>query len=141
MIAQAFHGSGAAYRSALRHAHASVTVARGVLADELRRAKVEQTLYASPPSGADVTTFYTSYPDLLVRLVSAKPAPAWLGRKSVGFALSEVAPDRVFGLRTGRSAVIRTSSSAVRGPSASNRPRSNVDRVTLPDFPGDNVKA
>ena len=109
VIAQAFHGSGAAYRSALRHAHASVTVARGVLADELRRAKVEQTLYASPPSGADVTTFYSSYPDLLVRLVSAKPAPAWLGRKSVGFALSEVAPDRLFGLRTGRSAVIRTS--------------------------------
>jgi hypothetical protein len=109
VIAQAFHGSASAYGAALRRAHASVTIARGVLADELRRAKVERRLYAAPPSASEVQTFYSSYPDLLVRLVKAKPAPVWLGKKPQGFALAQVAPDRLFALATGRSAVVRTS--------------------------------
>jgi len=109
VVAQAFHGSSAAYHAALGRAHASVTVARGVLGDELRRARVERGLFAPAASGSEVSTFYSSYPDLLVRLVSAKPAPVWLGRKTQGFALSQVAPDVLFSLGTGRSAAIRTS--------------------------------
>jgi hypothetical protein len=109
VVAQEFHGSGAAYHAALARAHASVTVARGVLGDELRRAQVQRGLYAPPASGSEVSTFYSSYPDLQVRLVSAKPAPVWLGRRSQGFALSQVAPDVLFALATGRSATIRTS--------------------------------
>jgi hypothetical protein len=109
VIAQAFGGSRAAYTTALRQAHATTTIARGILGDELRRAAVEATLSASAPSAADVQTFYSSYPELLVRLVSAKPAPVWLGRKTKGLALSEVAPDPLFALSTGRSAVVRTS--------------------------------
>ncbi len=64
VIAQAFGGSRAAYVSALRQAHASVAIARGILGDELRRAKVEATLPASAPAAADIQTFYSSYPDL-----------------------------------------------------------------------------
>jgi len=109
VIAQAFGGSRSAYVSALAQAHASVAVARGILGDELRRAQVEATLPGRTPSAADVQTFYTSYPDLQVRLVSAKPAPAWLGGRPRGLALAEVAPDRLFSLATGRSAVVRTS--------------------------------
>src|SRR5260221_2508977 len=112
VIAQAFGGSRAAYVSALRQAHASVAIARGILGDELRRAKVEATLPASAPAAADIQTFYSSYPDLQVRLVSAKPAPQWLGGKARGLALSEVAPDRVFSLTTGRAEVVRTSDGA-----------------------------
>jgi hypothetical protein len=109
VIAQAFGGSRAAYVSALAQAHASVAIARGILGDELRRAQVEASLPGSAPSASEIQTFYSSYPDLQVRLVSAKPAPAWLGHKPRGLALSEVAPDRLFSLATGRSAVVRTS--------------------------------
>src|SRR5206468_10312778 len=108
VIAQSFGGSRAAYLAALRDAHANVTLARGVLGDELRRAKVEATLYASPPSASDIQTFYSSYPDLQVRLVQAKPRPSWLP-VARGLALSEVAPDRVFALRRGRPSRSRTS--------------------------------
>ena len=109
VIAQAFHGSRTAYLSALRQGHATVEIARGILADELRRAQVEATLAAPAPSAAEIQTFYSSYPDLQVRLVSAKPAPTWLGGKARGLALSEVAPDPLFALATGRAAVVRTS--------------------------------
>src|SRR6185312_3289792 len=52
VIAQQFNGSRAAYVAALRDAHASVAIARGVLGDELRRAHVEDTLSTAPPSPA-----------------------------------------------------------------------------------------
>jgi hypothetical protein len=108
VIAQSFGGSRAGYVAALRAAHANVTIARGVLGDELRRALVEHTLYAPSPSEAQVETFYASYPDLQVRLVQAKPRPAWLGLDR-GLALSQVAPDRVFTMRRGQTSVLRTS--------------------------------
>ncbi|HEY8704247.1 MAG TPA: hypothetical protein VIL98_05800 [Gaiellaceae bacterium] len=109
VIVQAFGGRRGAYLAALRQAHASVDIARGVLGDQLRRAKLEATLDASGPSASEVQTFYDSYPDLLVRLVQAKPAPGWLGGKPKGLALAEVAPNRLFDLATGRSVVVRTS--------------------------------
>jgi hypothetical protein len=108
VIAQSFGGSRAGYVAALRAAHANVPIARGVLGDELRRALVEHTLYAPPPSESQVETFYASYPDLQVRLVQAKPRPAWLGLDR-GLALSQVAPDRVFTMRRGQTSVLRTS--------------------------------
>jgi hypothetical protein len=49
-----------------------------------------------------------------VRLVSSKPQPSWLGTKKQGFAISQVAPDRLFSLQRGRSAVLRTSEGAFR---------------------------
>ena len=109
VIRQAFRGSRTLYLAALRQAHASVEIARGVLGDQLRRAKVEATLPAGLPSAGQIQTFYTSYPDLLVRLVQAKPLPGWLGSKAEGFAISEVAPNRIFDLPSGRAAQILTS--------------------------------
>ena len=109
VILQEFRGSRAIYTAALAKAHASVDVARGILSDELRRAQVEATLPAPTPSAADVQTFYSSYPDLPVRLVSAAPSPSWLGRQKQGLALSQVAPDRLFSLATGKKAVLQTS--------------------------------
>jgi hypothetical protein len=107
VIAQSFGGSRSAYVAALRNAHATVAVARGVLGDELRRARVEDTLFAPKPSASEVETFYSSYPELDVRLVQVAPRPSWLpsGR---GLALSQVAPDRVFTLPRGKASVVRT---------------------------------
>ena len=114
IIAQSFGGSRAAYLSALRQAHANVSIARGAIGDELRRATVEDTLPAGTPSADDIKTFYEAYPDLSVRLVQSKPSPAWLGAKSKGFALSEVAPPRIFDLRNGRASTVLTSDGAYR---------------------------
>jgi hypothetical protein len=109
VIAQEFGGSRSAYLAALRKTHASVDIARGVLGDQLRRAKLEATLSAGNPSASEVKTFYASYPDLLVRMVRATPTPAWLGNKAQGLALDEVAPNRLFELATGKSVTVRTS--------------------------------
>ena len=110
MIRQSFDGSRSAYVAALRAAHANVSVARGVLGDELRRAAVQQTLLGGTPSADDIQTFYRSYPDLQMRLVqSKKPLPSWLGPGEKGFALAEVAPSSIFDLRRGQASFIRTS--------------------------------
>jgi hypothetical protein len=108
VIKQRFGGSRSAYVAALRDAHASVTIARGILGDELRRARVEDTLSTAAPSASQVETFYQSYPDLQVRLVQAKPRPSWLPAAQ-GFALSQVAPDRIFTLARGKTSAVRTS--------------------------------
>jgi hypothetical protein len=109
VIRQEFRGSRALYNAALARAHATVPEARAILADQLRRARVETYLPSSPPSASAVSTFYTSYPDLQVRLMSAKPSPPWLGSKAQGLALQDVAPDRLFALATGKSESILTS--------------------------------
>jgi hypothetical protein len=108
VIASRFNGSRGAYLSALAQAHASLSVARSVIADQLRRVEIEATLAAPSPSSAEITTFYLGYPDLLARAVQAKPAPWWLGWKTSGFALSELAPNRLFDLATGDSATVAT---------------------------------
>jgi hypothetical protein len=109
VIAQAFKGSRAAYLAELRKVHASVTIARGVLGDQLRRAEVSSTMSARAPSASEIQVFYRSYPELLVRQVKASPAATWLDRKPQGLALSEVAPNWLFDIKTGRGGRVRTS--------------------------------
>jgi hypothetical protein len=108
VVADSFHGSRAAYVTALRQAHASVGVARSVLADELRRARLEQQRYAPTPSAGEVAAFYKAYPDLPVRRVRVSPAPTWLSARKVGYALAEAAPQRLFSLPTGRKSQVAT---------------------------------
>lgn len=107
VIGNAFHGSRGAYLAAVKAAHATLGLARSVLADELRRARLEQPRYAPKPTGAEVRTFYSSYPDLLVRRVRVSPAPPWLAART-GFALAESAPARLFSLPTGRKSRVST---------------------------------
>jgi hypothetical protein len=114
VILQSFGGSRAAYVSALQQAHVSVAVARGILGDQLRRTRVQATLPGGTPSASEIQTFYQSYPDLSVRLITSKPQPSWLGSKAQGFAISQVAPDRIFTLKLGRAAVLRTSEGSFR---------------------------
>jgi len=108
VIVSRFGGSAAAYRAALAHAGATVGIARGILGDELRRAQIAKTLSVRLPPASEIATFYESYPDLLVRPVTANPAPSWLGWQKRGFALGSIAPDRVFRLRSGTTGTVLT---------------------------------
>jgi hypothetical protein len=108
VIADSFHGNRNAYVAALRTAHATVGIARGVLTDELRRARLEQRRYAPAPTSAEVAAFYSSYPDLLVRRVRVAPAAPWVSAGKTGYALAEAAPQRLFSLPTGRKAHLAT---------------------------------
>ena len=115
VIAQSFDGSRSEYVAALGQAHASVTIARGALGDQLRRASVASRLPGGTPTALQIQTFYESYPELSVRLVQARtPVPSWLGASPKGFAISEVAPSAVFTFQQGRFAGVRTSEGVFR---------------------------
>ena len=101
-----FGGSRAAYVAALAAGARERRRSRAaILGDQLRRAQVEATL-AAPDA------VRRRGPDLLhvvpgpARSGSCRrsPAPSWLGGKTQGLAISEVAPDRLFALadRDGR---------------------------------------
>lgn len=107
VIATRFRGSRGAYTAAVVRAGATIHLARAVLADELRRLRIEERFRARRPPAREVTSFYEAYPELLTRLVEAKPAPWWLGGRTRGYALSELAPGRLFTLPTGRKASVR----------------------------------
>ena len=108
LVASRFGGSMQAYRSALAQQHVSLSLARGVLADELRRARLEQRFRVKRPTAAHVANFYESYPDMLVRAVTAKPAPSWLGGRPKGFAIEAIAPPGVFDLAAKKTRTLQT---------------------------------
>ncbi|TML35908.1 MAG: hypothetical protein E6G24_00130 [Actinobacteria bacterium] len=101
-------GSFAGYRAALARAHASPAAARGVIADELRRALIEQHMRVPGPSGDDVQSFYETYAETNVRHVRTKSGVPWLGGRKDGFALASNAPPQLFSLPAGRWVTIRT---------------------------------
>jgi hypothetical protein len=108
LVRDRFRGSRSAYRRALARAGANMTVARGVIADELREARLEGRLPAKRPSGREVGEYYETYGSAKARSVEVKPGPSWLGRRTRGIALSTVAPARVFALPVGKATKIRT---------------------------------
>lgn len=107
IVASRFSGSGAAYRSAVAEAGASRAVARGVLADELRRFEILSRLPATRPTTADIARFRTTYAPVLARRVTVSPAPSWLP-EGTGLALATSAPEGVFRAATGRLVKLRT---------------------------------
>jgi hypothetical protein len=101
-------GSTGAYRAALARAHASPAAARGVIADELRRALIEQHMKVPGPSGDDIESFYETYAQTNARRVQTKSPVMWLGGRREGFALASGAPQQLFSLPTGRWVTIKT---------------------------------
>jgi hypothetical protein len=99
VVASRFHGSYPAYRAALAKAHASIGAARGVIADELRRVKIEGGFHAGGVSTADLREFYATYAQSLVRLVQTKTKAPWLGNRTRGYALADTAPPQLFAMR------------------------------------------
>jgi len=108
VIAEHFGGSSSRYRAALAGAGANAALARGILADAIRRVRIERTLRVGSPSGAAVSTFYRSYPELVARPMTVKPAPSWLGWRTRGWALASIAPPRVFALLQGNRSIVRS---------------------------------
>jgi hypothetical protein len=108
VVASRFHGSWSAYGAALSAAHASRSIALDVLADELRRDEIAASLPAGNPTASQVSTFYTSYPDLLVRHVKAKTPVPWLDGQTTGYALSQIAPAQLFSAKRGKRSLFQT---------------------------------
>ena len=114
VVATRVGGSRARYLAALGRAKASETVARGVLADELRRAAVSTRLRVAAPTAMAIRTFYATYAGATVRVVeSSEPVP-WLAGRRRGLALDLLAPPRVFALPDGRSSSVLTPTGPVR---------------------------
>jgi hypothetical protein len=102
VVSARFRGSYPAYRAALAKVGANVTLARGILGDELRQAWIEARITVSAPSSAAVSSFYDEFGDLQARRVGAATAPWWLGGKKAGIAIASVAPEQVFQAKPGR---------------------------------------
>jgi hypothetical protein len=108
VISLHFHGSRAAYAAALRKAHASVAIARGVIGDELRRAIIQARLRVAGPSAFEIKSYYDTYAAAPVRLLQVSPAAPWLANSKRGFALGAVAPPQVFSIKPGRQVTLQT---------------------------------
>jgi hypothetical protein len=67
-----------------------------VIADELRRMKIEGGFRAGGVSTDDLREFYATYAQSLVRLVQTKTRAPWLGNRTRGYALADSAPPQVF---------------------------------------------
>jgi hypothetical protein len=111
IVGARFGGSAAGYRSALSEAGASTAVARGILADELRRAEIVERLPFARVSAADLARFRATFAPVLARELAVSPAPSWLPEGS-GVALATSAPAAVFAVPTGRRTTIRTAEGA-----------------------------
>jgi hypothetical protein len=71
-------------------------MARGVIADELRQARIERNFRVKAPAGKAISSYHESYASTPARLVQVKPAPAWLGHRGRGVAIDGIAPAPIF---------------------------------------------
>jgi hypothetical protein len=108
VIASRFGGSTAAYRRALARAGATRTLARSVISDQVRQARVARRFKVPLPSGADIADFRQSSSTKRARLVEAVPRAPWLGRQRRGVAIEGSAPGQVFRIPTGREVELKT---------------------------------
>jgi hypothetical protein len=114
IVAFRFGGSVRAYRRALARAGVTRAVARGVIADELRQAKIERGFKVRGASGGETLDYYRTVATERARLIEAKPPPWWLGRKRRGVALEGIAPGQIFGLPVGRVVPVKTRSGKIK---------------------------
>jgi hypothetical protein len=102
IIGARFGGSRGAYFAAIADAHTSLSVARGVIGDELRRARIESKFQVAWPSTTQIAEFHDNYGDLQARLVESKSQTQWLGGRRSGYALAPTAPPQLMSLSAGR---------------------------------------
>lgn len=107
VVAARFGGSGEAYRAALARTGASLSTARGILGDELRKRELESRFRAPRPSATTVQRYLATHATVLARRVVISPGPSWLPEGS-GYALGSSAPGALFTVPTGRSVQIQT---------------------------------
>ncbi len=102
IISARFGGSRAAYLAAIADARTNLSVARGIIGDELRRARIESKFRVRGPSAREIADFHETYGDLQARLVQAKSGTSWLGGRRSGYAVESAAPPRLMSLSSGR---------------------------------------
>lgn len=102
IISARFGGSRGAYLAAIADARTNLSVARSVIGDELRRARIESKFQVRGPSAREIADFHETYGDLQVRLVQAKSRASWLGGRRSGYAVESAAPPRLMSLLSGR---------------------------------------
>src|SRR5438477_6782561 len=85
IVAARFGGSSSAYKAAIADAHANLSVARSVIGDELRRARIQSKFRVGGPNGTAVAQYHENFGDLQARLVEAKSKPEWLGGRRSGY--------------------------------------------------------
>ncbi len=106
IIGARFGGSRGAYLAAIADARANLSVARSIIGDELRRARIESKFHVRGPSAREIADFHDTYGDLQARLVQAKSGAAWLGGRRSGYAVESTAPPRLMTLLSGRWASV-----------------------------------
>jgi hypothetical protein len=102
IVAGRFGGSNAAYKAAIAQAHTSLSVARNIIGDELRRARIEARFQVSGPNAAEISDYRANFGDVQARLVQAKSPVPWLGGRRSGYALASTAPPQLMSLGSGR---------------------------------------
>jgi hypothetical protein len=102
IVAARFGGSRAAYLAAIAQVHTNLPVARSVIGDELRRARIQAKFRVGGPSAAEVADYRDNYGDVQARLVETKGQTNWLGGRHSGYALASTAPPQLMGLASGR---------------------------------------
>jgi hypothetical protein len=114
LISARFGGSRSAYRSAIAQAHTNLAVARSIIGDELRRARIASRLSVSAPNASQIADYRDSYGDLQARLVQTSDQASWLGGRRVGYAIEATAPGSLMGLPTHRWSFVWSPLGAVR---------------------------
>jgi hypothetical protein len=114
IIAAHFNGSRFAYRAAIAQAKTTLAVARGVIADELRRARIASRFRVGTPSDADVAEFQQTYGELQTRLVQTAARATWLGGRKRGYAVEANAPGAVMSAPSQRWTSVWSPSGVVR---------------------------
>jgi len=102
IVAARFGGSRSAYLAAIAGAHTNLGVARSIIGDELRRARIESKFRVGGPSASQIADFRATFGDVQARLVQTKGQAAWLGGRKTGYALASTAPPQLMGLASGR---------------------------------------
>jgi hypothetical protein len=102
IISARFGGSRGAYLAAIAAARANLSVARAIIGDELRQARIESKFRVRGPSARQIADFHDTYGDLQARLVQAKADAPWLGGHRSGYAVESAAPPRLMTVLSGR---------------------------------------
>jgi hypothetical protein len=102
IVAARFGGSRGAYKAAIAEARTNLSVARGIIGDELRRARIQSKFRVASPSSSAISDYHENFGELQARLVQAKSQTVWLGGRRSGYALASTAPPQLMNLSSGR---------------------------------------
>jgi hypothetical protein len=114
VIGANFKGSRSAYLRALAQAKTSLAVARSVIADELRRARISSHFRVATPANDAIGEFQQTYAELQARLVQTRTRATWLGDRRLGYAVQSNAPGELMNAPSRRWTSIWSTSGPVR---------------------------